>query len=263
MRRIYLLFLPLLLSADVHYAKVEPFQSYLIKSAVAGQVIRADDNLEGKFSGESVIVQIDDKVDKAQYSALKKTLKVLKESLALTKEMLKNSETVSKRDSEYYNRIKNLKTKSKREKDQVYASMIASKNQVLNLKQSIVNLEKQIADTQYQLIRLEDIIEKKAIKAKNLYIYKVAVRSGDYVNPGVLLVKAMDLSKGRLTIYIDADEAKDLLNKRVYIDGKITDYKVNKLIRVADDTHISAYRAEIVIDKPEKLFSKLLKVEIK
>jgi len=263
MKKFLFLFLPMLLSAQVHYAKLEPFETYIIKSAVSGQVVKADESQEGKLGSENVIVQIDDKVDKAQYKALQQTLTVLKESLDLTKEMLKNSEAVFKRDFDYYNRIKDLKTKSKTQKDRIYTSMIASKNQVLNFKQNIANLNKQITDTQTQLVRLKDIIEKKAIKAKNLYIYKVEVKKGNYVNPGSILLKAMDLSKGRLTIYIDADEAKDLSKRRVYINDKPTDYKINKLIRVADETHISAYRAEIIIDNPDNLFSKLLKVEIK
>ncbi|SFP45082.1 hypothetical protein [Hydrogenimonas thermophila] len=263
MRNILFLFLPMLLVAQVHYAKLEPFETYIIKSAVSGQVVKADESQEGKLGSENLIVQIDDKVDKAQYKALQRTLTVLKESLELTKEMLKNSEAVFKRDFDYYNRIKDLKTKSKTEKDRIYTTMIASKNQVLNFKQNIANLNKQITDTEYQLVRLKDIIEKKAIKAKNLYIYKVEVKKGDYVNPGSILLKAMDLSKGRLTLYIDSDEAKDLSKRKVYINNKQTDYKVNKLIRVADETHISAYRAEIIIDNPDNLFSKLLKVEIK
>jgi len=263
MRKILSLFLPLIVSAQVHYAKLEPLETYVIKSAVSGLVIKADENQEGKFGSDNVIIQIDDKVDRVQYRTLQQTLSVLKESLNLTQEMLKNSETVLKRDSDYYFRIKDLKTKSKTEKDRIYATMIASKNQVLNFKQNIATLKKQIADTEYQLIRLKDIMEKKGVKAKNLYIYKVEVKKGDYVNPGRLLLKAMDLSKGRLILYLDADEAKDLSNKRIYINGKLTNYKFNKLIRVSDEIHISAYRAEIIIDNPDNLFSKLLKVEIK
>jgi len=263
MRKILFLFLPLLLVAQVHYAKLEPFETYVIKSAVSGQIVKADESQEGKIGSDNIIIQIDDKVDKAQYKALQQSLKVLKESLVLTQEMLNNSETVFKRDFDYYKRIKDLKTKSKTEKDRIYTTMITSKNQVLNFKQNIATLKKQIADTEYQLIRLKDIMKKKAIKAKNLYIYKVAVRKDDYVNPGMLLLKAMDLSKGRLTLYLDADEVKDLSNKRIYINDKLTNYKFNKLIRVADDIHISSYRAEIIIDNPDNLFSKLIKVEIK
>jgi len=134
MRKILSLFLPLIVSAQVHHAKLEPLETYVIKSAVSGLVIKADENQEGKLGSDNVIIQIDDKVDKAQYRALQQTLSVLKESLNLTQEMLKNSETVLKRDSDYYFRIKDLKTKSKTEKDRIYATMIASKNQVLNFK---------------------------------------------------------------------------------------------------------------------------------
>jgi hypothetical protein len=263
MRTVLLLFLPVWLLAQVHYAKLEPVETYVIKAAVAGQVLKADETQEGSVANEQTIIQIDDRVDRAQYQALQQTLESLQESLALTQEMLKNREAVYQRDYDYYLRTKDLKTKSKTEKDRIFATMVASKNQLLTLQQNIETLKKQMADTRYQLVMLEDRIEKKAVKAKGLYIYKVAVRKGDYVNPGTLLLKAMDISKGRLTIYIDADEAVDLAHKRIYLNGKVTDLKVSKLIRVADDVHISAYRAEIIVDHPGQLFSKLMKIEIK
>ena len=263
MKKVLFIFPPLLLVAQVHYAKLEPFETYAIKSSVTGSVIKADESQEGGFGSDSVIIQIDDKVDRAQYKSLQQSLELLKKSLSLTQKMLDNSKTVFERDFDYYSRIKDLKTKSKTEKDKIYAAMIASKNQILNFKQNITTLKRQIADTKYQLARLNDILKKKAIKAKNLYIYKVIAKEGDYVNPGVLLLKVMDLSKGRLTLYVDADEAKDISKKKIYINDKLTNYKVDKLIRVADETHISAYRVEIIVDNPNNLFSRLLKVEIK
>jgi hypothetical protein len=141
--------------------------------------------------------------------------------------------------------------------------MMASENQLLSLKEKIATLKKQIADTGYQIFQLADRIAKKAVRARGLYIYRVAVRKGDYVNPGTLLLKAMDLSKGRLVVYLDADEVRGLEKKRIYIDGKKSDLTFEKLIEVADDTHISSYRGEIVVPHPGKLFSKLVKIEVK
>jgi len=51
--------------------------------------------------------------------------------------------------------------------------------------------------------------------------------------------------------------------KTVYIDGKKTGYRVNKVWDIADDKFISSYRAEIYVEKPEGFFSKLVKVELK
>ncbi len=255
--------LPLTLFAQIHYAKLEPVETYQIKSAVSGKVLFADEKMEGRVGSSSAVVKIDDIVDREQLKALEVTLEVLNETLELTKEMEEVQEGVYERDLAYYNRIKDLKTKSKTEKDRVFAAMSASKNQLLTLKEKMANLKKQIADAEYQIVQLKDRIEKKFVNAKGLYVYKVAVRAGDYVNPGALLLTAMDTSKGRLTLYLDADEVEGLSSKKIYIDGKESDLKFSKVLKVADSVHISAYRAEIIVKSPKGLFSRLLKVEIK
>ena len=251
------------LLAQVHYAKLEPVQIYVVKAAAAGQVVKADDSKEGTIGTDDVVVQIDDRVDRAQKRALEATRKALAETLKLTKEMEKNQEKVFEKDFRYYQRTKNLKTKSQTEKDRIFSTMMASKNQLLSLREKIATLTRQIADTDYQIVMLEDRIAKKAVRAEGLYIYRVAVRVDDYVNPGALLLKAMDTRKGRLVLYLDADEVKDLDKKRIYLNGRATDLRFEKVLRVADDTHISSYRAEIVLEKPGGLFSKLMKIEIK
>jgi hypothetical protein len=260
---ITLLFTTLLLTAQEHYARLEPYQTYVVKAAAAGQVLAADDAKEGRVGDGSVVVQIDDRVDRAQKEALEVTRKSLEKTLRLTEAMAKNQAKVYEKDRRYYERIKNLKTKSQTEKDRVFATMMASENQLLSLKEKIATLKKQIADTRYQIFQLKDRIAKKAVRAEGLYIYKVAVRKGDYVNPGTLLLKAMDISKGRLVVYLDPDEVKGLEKKHIYIDGKKSDLKFEKLLKVADDTHISSYRGEIVVPHPGELFSKLVKIEVK
>ena len=256
-------FLPFTVYAQIHYAKLEPVETYAIKSAVAGKVLFADESKEGHIGTASPVVRIDDTVDKEQKKALTVTLEALQETLALTEEMVANQEKVFARDAAYYNRIKDLKTKSKTEKDRVFATMSASKNQLLSLKEKRATLKRQIADTNYQLAQLEDRIGKKSVSAKGLYIYKVAVRADDYVNPGILLLTAMDTRKGKLTIFLDADEIEGIDSKKIYLNGKETNLKFSKVLKVADAVHISAYRAEIVIDNPGGLFSRLMKVEIK
>ncbi|WP_201352965.1 hypothetical protein [Hydrogenimonas urashimensis] len=258
-----LLFFPLVLAARVHYAKLEPVEIYVIKAAAPGQVLEADDGAEGRIGDASVVVQIDDRVDRAQKRAVELSLKALKSTLQLTREMEKNQQKVYEKDYRYYLRTKDLKTKSQTEKDRIFTAMMASKNQLLSLREKIATLEKQIADTEYQKALLDDRIAKKAVRANGLYIYKVAVRRGDYVNPGALLLKAMDISRGRLVLYLDADEIEGIADKRIYLDGKETDLTFNKVIRVADDVHISSYRAEVILDRPGKLFSRLIKVELK
>ena len=267
MRRLYgsvlALFLSIGAAAEVHYARLEPYQTYVIKAAAAGQVTAARDDREGHIGDGSVIVQIDDRVDRAQIRALETTLKALKQTLELTEAMAKNQQKVYEKEKRYYERTKDLKTKSRTEKDRIFAAMMAADNQLLSLKEKIATLGRQIGDTEYQIFMLKDRIAKKAVRAEGLYIYKVAVRRGDYVNPGALLLTAMDTRKGRLVVYLDSDEVKDIENKRIYINGKASDLRFEKLIRVADETHISSYRGEIVVPDPGKLFSKLIKIEVK
>ena len=263
MRVVISLFFPLFLFAQVHYAKLEPVESYVIKAAAAGQVVMADESAEGRIGDGKIVVQIDDRVDRAQKSALEVTLDALKSTLKLTEEMAANQQKVYEKDYRYYLRTRDMKTKSQTEKDRIFSTMMASKNQLLSLKEKIATLKKQIADTEYQRVMLEDRIAKKAVRAKGLYIYKVAVRKGDYVNPGALLLKAMDTSRGRLVVFLDADEMENLDRKKIYLDGRETDLRFGKVIRVADDVHISSYRAEIVVERPGGLFSRLVKIEIK
>jgi hypothetical protein len=71
-----------------------------------------------------------------------------------------------------------------------------------------------------------------------------------------------DLSRAKLTIYLSSDELKNLKSKKIYLDGKVTNLKFNKIWRVADSKNISSYKAEIVL-KPIANFSKLIKVEVK
>ncbi|WP_456485793.1 hypothetical protein [Hydrogenimonas sp.] len=263
MKRFMIQLIPVILMAQVHYAKLEPVETYQIKAAVSGLVLQAHDEYEGKTGDEKAVVQIDDKVDRSQKRALETSLKVYETSMDLTQRMRSNQEKVYRRERDYYLRIKNLKTKSKTEKDRVFSSMISAKNQLLTLDEKRATLQKQIADTKYQLTMLKDRIEKKSVRAPKLYIYKVSVRRGDYVNPGTPLLTAMDLDAGRLVVYLDATEVEDLGKKVIYLDNRPTKMKFDKVIEVADDVHISSYRAEMVIKDPKRRFSSLIKVEVK
>ena len=72
----------------------------------------------------------------------------------------------------------------------------------------------------------------------------------------------MDLSAGKLEIYIPIDKSAEIQNKSIYLDGIKTDLKISKLYTVADSTHISSYKCEIIVPSP-KSFSNLVKIEFK
>ena len=220
--------------AQEYYAKIEPISTYNVKSSVSGKVIYINKKIESKKIVNETIVKIDSKVNKIELQQSKIKLKGLKSILKIDKNTLESFKKVS--------------SKSRFDKDN-------QRIKILNTKSSISDLETKIAT-------LDDQIQNKTLNEKNKYIYNIAVEVGDYVNPGTLLYTAMDLSKGKLDIYIPISEAKNIKTKTIFIDGKKTNLSISKLDIVADTKHISSYKCEINIETPKE-FSKLTKIEFR
>jgi hypothetical protein len=236
MNKILLLLLtPIFLFSKVHYAKVEPFESVVLKSAVSGLVLDVDLDAEGNVVDAKRIIYLDDRLDKVN-------LKTSSENLSLIEETLKRQEA-------YFKRIDKLKTASLTQKDNAFYSFSSSKTKYLDMK--------------YKVTQLEDSISKKSIVLHNKYLYKLMVRKGDYVNPGSALAVVKDASRAKLVLFLDSEELEGIKEKIVYINDEKTEYKVDKVWRVADEKFISSFRAEIYIPAPKGAFSKLMKVEIK
>ncbi len=251
------------LFAGVYYAKVEPVESYTIKSAASGKVMNAYEDAEGQVSKGGVIVQLDDLLNKEDLKNSKLKLRTLKEMLKITLKNLENAKKIAKIREKNYEKIKKMKTKSRVEKDNELVNMINSENQVLSLMSSAESLKSQINDQNYKIASLEDLIAKKRITIpKGFLIYKLYIKDGDYVNVGTPVADVEDISKAKLTIFVSKEDYDLAKNGVIYLDGKKTSYKVNKLWDVADTQNISSYKAEIVIKAP-KVFSKLVKIELK
>ena len=263
MKFILLFLSPLLIFAKVHYAKIEPFESIMMKSAVSGLVLDVDLGAEGTMVHGKRVVYLDDALDKVNLEASKKSVKLLHEMLDINNDIAKSLENTVSRQEGYYNRINKLSTASKTQKDTAFSTFSSAKTQYLSTKEKIVNLEKQILDIHYKIAQLEDAIEKKSLVLNDKYLYKLMVRKGDFVAPGSVLAQVMDTSRAKLILFLEASELKELAQKSVYLDGKKTAYKVDKVWHVADEKFISSYRAEIYIKAPKDTFSKLIKVEIK
>jgi len=250
------------LSADVYYAKLEPVESYSIKSDVGGKVIFSDISKEGRFVKNALIVKIDDKTDKDDLQTSIKKLADLKKMESLIKQnilSLKKSYNIRKRN---YDRIKHLKTKSNFEKDNQLITVIAADSALINAKESLVNLQNSIKDLEYKIFVLKDRIAKKNIFVKDRFVYKLFVKEGDYVAPGVLILEDMDISKAKAVVYLSYEDKQNLAKKSIYINGKKTSLRFAKVWDVADSTNISAYRAELYLPKPKE-FSKVIKIELK
>jgi len=263
MKILLLLLSPLVIFAKIHYAKVEPFETTMMKSSVSALVVDVNLNLEGTIVDGKNIVHLDDALDKVNLKSSKKSVLLLQEMLEINQDIAVSLSDTVKRQESYYNRINKLSTASKTQKDNAYNSFTSAKTQYLGTKEKIVNLEKQILDVNYKITQLEDSVLKKSLVLDNKYLYKLMVRKGDFVAPGSALAQVMDTSRAKLVFFLEADELADIEEKMIYLDGKKTEYKIDKVWKVADEKFISAYRAEIYISAPKGSFSKLMKVEIK
>jgi hypothetical protein len=218
-----------------YYSKIEPISIYKVKSAVSGKIVYINKDIESlNINSKKIIVKIDSKVNQIDLEQSKLKLSQLKEILNIENGILKSFKKVS--------------SKSKFDKD--------------NQKIKILNISSNITDLETKITTLKNTISNKILTEKDRYIYNIAVDIGDFVNMGTLLYTTMDISKGKLILYIPIDEASTIKSKTIYINDKKTDLKISKLYQIADLIHISSYRCEIDIPNP-KIFSKLVKIEFK
>lgn len=220
--------------ANEYYAKLEPILSYKVKSSVSGKVIYTNEDIEGKLAKDSLIIQIDSKVNKIDLEQSRNKLKYINEMINI--------------ESNNYQRLKRVSSKSAFEKD--------------SQKLKVINLESTKADMIIKIENLKDMIENKKLVEKSNYIYNISVKKGDYVNPGTLLYESKDLSKGKLEFFVPISSIETIKNKDIYLDGIKTDIKINKIYDIADSSHISSYKVELIINNA-KTFSRLVKIEFK
>jgi len=263
MKLFLLLCAPLLLFAKVHYAKVESYESVILKSAVSALVMDVDLESEGMMVDGKRVIYLDDKLDQANLKSSKQSVALLQKMHDINHDIAQSLGETVKRQEGYFNRINKLTTASKTQKDNAYSSFTSAKTQHLGTREKIVSLEKQILDMEYKIAQLEDSIRKKSLVLSNRYLYKMMVRKGDFVNPGSSLAQVEDTSRAKLVLFLEPEELSGLDQKIVYLNGEKTEYKVDKVWRVSDEKFISSYRAEIYIPAPKGLFSKLMKVEIR
>lgn len=220
--------------ASEYYAKLEPYDTFIVKSSVSGKIEYINTNALGKIVKNETIIKMDVKLDETELKHTIAKLNSVKDMLSI--------------EQKNYDSIKNLTSKSIFEKD-------AQKTKVLNY-------ETQVADLEIKIATLKDKVDNKILKETNTYIHDINVKVGEYVNAGTLLYTAMDFTKGKLEFFIPINDAEILKSKTIFLDGEKTDLKINKIYQVADATHISSYKCEIVIKNPKE-FSKLYKIEFK
>ncbi|MBA1437840.1 MAG: HlyD family efflux transporter periplasmic adaptor subunit [Epsilonproteobacteria bacterium] len=248
--------------AEVYYAKVEPIELKKISSNVTGEILDIDENLLGHKLHKEVFIKIDDTLDKAEYAQVKEKISYIQSIIDVNEKMLLNLEAMLQKKEQNYKRVEALKIKSQIEKDREFYDLVASRNQYLATKKEIANLKVQLADLSLREIQLRKILKDKNLTAKNYLLYSLNVSLGQVVTPGVLLAQVADISKAVLRFYVDASELENIMQKSVYIDGKKTKYKVSRVLQIADTKNISKYMVQVIIKAP-KVFSKLVKIELK
>ena len=231
---ISLLLFTVSLTAQDYYAKVEALSQYNIKSSISGKVTLSNISKESTFVKDSLIIKIDDKINKMELKQTQNKISNQRQILNIQKQTLNSFNKVS--------------TKSKFDKDRQKIVILSTKV-VLN-------------DLQTKLYTLKDIIKNKNIRVKNLYINKIYVNKDDFVNPGTLLLSAYDLSKGKLIIFVNKNDIKNIKEKIILIDGKQEDVIINKVYKTTDEKHLSSYKVELILSKVDT-FSKLVKISIK
>ncbi len=248
-----------------YYARLQPYDSVVLKAAVSAQVVDVNLSAEGKrLPKGAVLIRLDDKLDRLR-------LKRTREKIALLQEMVRVNETALPlqkenldRLKENYRRISALSTASKTQKDNAFSAYASAFAQYTALEEKVLSLRSQLLNAKDNADALEESIAKKRIAPVGKYVYNIAVRAGDFVAPGTPLARTDDLHKGKLVVFLDPEDVPHATEKTVYLDGNRTDYHVSKVWRVSDERLVSSYRGEIIVDVPEKeTFSKLIKVELK
>jgi len=263
MKLLLLLLSPLFLLAKVHYAKIQPVETITLKSAVSAQVTGVKIHLEGTEVSSNTIIQLDKNLDKIKLNSSYASLKLIKSMLKTNKTILLALKESLDRQESYYNRLSEISSASKTQRDNAFYTFTSTKTQYFSTKEKIDSLKKQSIDLKYEIARLKDSISKKDIKISHKFIDKLLVHKGDYVNMGTPLAQLKDLSSAKLVLFLETDELLDIKKKIIYINDKKSNYKISKIWAVTDEKFISSYRTEIIIKNPKENFSKLLKVEFR
>jgi hypothetical protein len=256
-----MLLLTCFLAANEHFAKVEPFESVTIKAEASGEVVEAKKALEGTVAN-GVILRIDDLLNKKDLNSTLESLALVKKMIEVNSDMVEALKKNVIRKRALFEKVNPLSTASVNQKDSLYSAYVAAKSQYNGVLEKILSLKNQKVTLEQKANLLKDTIEKKTIAAKSKYLYRLMVNKGEFVTVGMPLATLQSIDRGKLTLFLSKDELDGIQNKSIYIDGKKSDLKVDKVWRVADAQYISSYRVEIVMPHPKE-FSKLVKVEFK
>lgn len=235
MKKFLLLLLALNLYAMEYVAQIVPYESYEISASVAGEVSKVWQLKEFSYLKEvQTLIKLDTKTEEIELSNQKRALSVAKKLEAIKRKQFESKKKIT-RLSEY--------------------EKLSEEFNYLTQKQNIVDLEKSIA-------LLQDTLKRKKIGVKERYVGKIYVRKGDYVNVGEKLFDSYDISKLSLELYVRLEDITDIDKKVVFIDGKPSAFKLEKLSRLKDSQNISTYYVKLIAPNSDRdyRFSKVVRV---
>ncbi len=249
------------LFSKVYYSKVEPYEFRNISSNVSGVIKFIDEDMIGKKLSSKAYIRIDSELDAKELRYIKDKLVYLKDTVLVNESILENLKKSLIRKRENYKQIENLKIKSRIEKDREFHDLVSSENLYLGTQKEINSLKTQITDLKLRQAQLTRSIKDKNLSAKGFILYSIDVKVGQVVGMSTPLARIADTSKAILTIYLDEADVSAARTRVVIINGEKTDYKISRILNIADSKNISKYMAQIIIKSP-KIFSKLAKIEL-
>ena len=215
----------------------------------------------GKKLSSKAYIRIDSELDVKELNYIKEKLFSLRDTVKVNENILANLKKSLIRKRENYKQIENLKIKSRIEKDREFYDLVSSENSYLGTQKEINSLKTQITDLKLRQAQLARSIKDKNLSAKGFVLYSINVKVGQVVGMSTPLSRIADTSRAILTIYLDEADVSDARTRVVVIDGEKTDYKISRILNIADSKNISKYMAQIIIKSP-KIFSKLAKIEL-
>ena len=257
-----ILMMSTILFSKVYYSKVEPYELRNLSSNVSGIVEYINEDMIGKKLTSEVYVRIDSELDVEELNYLKEKLIYLNDTVIVNENILANMKESLKRKRDNYNKIENLKIKSRIEKDREFYDLVSTENSYLSTQKEINTLKTQIADLNLRKAQLIRNISDKNLSDEGFVLYSIDVKVGQVVGMSTPLAQIADTSKAKLTIFLDETDVVNAKTKVVYIDGKKSNYKISRILNISDSKNISKYMAQIIIQSP-KIFSKLAKIELK
>lgn len=227
-----LLFLPIFIYAKSYMGIIKPINSYTIYAQTSGEVVEISKSDETKVVSK-IILKLDKEVEI-------NTLKLYERQLSLYRQKLKINQ-------DNYKKFITIKGKSKVDRDDKLLEIIDLKNSIAQIKISITELK--------------NSIKNKTISIKNLYIKEFLVNKYDYVISGTKIATVYDISKSKVAVYVNSSDYKDIKEKIIYINDKKSNLNIYKLDITPDETYISSFKTQIILELKD--FGSSVKVEFK